>query len=91
MGGKYVRYKIGVLAKQFGVSPQLLRFYEKEGLLPAHTDQGSATRHYSARNFKWLFSIRRYYTQGFSTEEIKRLFLARSPEEISIQMTEKEA
>lgn len=67
-----MNYKIGILAKQFGITPQAIRFYEKEGLFPAVNEHGN-TRKYKARNIKWLSEIRRYHLMGLKTEDIKCL------------------
>lgn len=67
-------YKIGVLAKYFGITTQALRFYEQQGFLVPIRDIDSTTRYYHARNLKWLYSIRRYHELGFCTQEIQELF-----------------
>ena len=46
-------YKIGTLAKRFGVTPQALRFYERHGLLlPARESEGG-DRRYECGTMKW--------------------------------------
>ena len=67
-----MRYKIGKAAKIFGVTPQAIRFYEKEHLLP--DKDPCATRYYTAREFKRVTSIRRYMEMGFGTREIREMF-----------------
>lgn len=71
-------YKIGALAKRFGISTQALRFYEQHGLLVADRQEDGGARRYQTRNFKWLYSIRRYHDLGFSMEEILEQFKCRS-------------
>jgi len=78
-------YKIGTLAKRFGITTQAIRFYEKQGLL-VPTNEESTTRRYHTRNLKWLSSIRRYHEMGFGMKEIQRLFLCETPDAISKQM-----
>lgn len=78
-------YKIGTLAKRFGITTQAIRFYEKQGLL-VPTNEESTTRRYHTRNLKWLSSIRRYHEMGFGMKEIQRLFLCETPEDIDMQM-----
>jgi len=70
-------YKIGVLAKRFGITTQALRFYERHGLLNADRFMDGGERRYDSRNFKWLYSIRRYHDLGFGMEEILELFACR--------------
>ena len=84
-------YKIGTLAKRFGITPQALRFYEKQGLLlPARAGEGG-DRRYQSRNLKWLYSIRRYHDLGYSLEETLELFSCQSPEELDTMAVQKEA
>ena len=78
-------YKIGTLAKRFGITTQAIRFYEKQGLLVSRYED-STTRRYHARNLKWLSSIRRYHEMGFGMKEIQRLFLCETPDAIRTQM-----
>ena len=79
-------YKIGTLAKRFGITTQAIRFYEKQGLLFSHFEEDSTTRRYHTRNLKWLSSIRRYHEMGFGMKEIQQLFLCEQPEELGAQM-----
>lgn len=75
-------HKIGTLAKRFGITPQALRFYEKQGLLlPAREGEGG-NRRYQSRNLKWLYSIRRYHDLGYSLEETLELFACESAAEL---------
>lgn len=84
-------YKIGTLAKRFGITPQALRFYEKQGLLlPAREGEGG-DRRYQSRNLKWLYSIRRYHDLGYSLEETLKLFSCERVEELDAMAAEKEA
>ena len=83
-------YKIGTLAKRFGVTPQALRFYERHGLLlPARESEGG-DRRYQSRNLKWLYSIRRYHDLGYSLEETLELFSCESVQELDVMAAAKE-
>lgn len=83
-------YKIGALAKRFGVTPQALRFYERHGLLlPARESEGG-DRRYQSRNLKWLYSIRRYHDLGYSLEETLELFSCESVQELDVMAAAKE-
>lgn len=82
-------YKIGALAKRFGISTQALRFYEQHGLLVADRHEDGGVRRYQARNFKWLYSIRRYHDLGFSMEEILEQFKCRSVIELEESLNSK--
>ena len=84
-------YKIGTLARRFGITTQALRFYEKQGLLlPAREGEG-ADRRYQSRNLKWLYSIRRYHDLGYSLEETLELFACESAGELDALARRKEA
>lgn len=84
-------HKIGTLAKRFGITPQALRFYEKQGLLlPAREGEGM-NRRYQSRNLKWLYSIRRYHDLGYSLEETLALFSCESVKELDAMAAEKES
>ena len=64
-------WTIAALAKEFGVTPRAIRFYEDEGLL-APTRQGT-NRIYSAGDRARLGWILRGKRLGFSLGEIKEL------------------
>ena len=52
------RIKIGTVAKHFNISVDLLRLYEREGLLlPVKSTKG--TRYYTARDFEWISTLLR--------------------------------
>ena len=76
------RYKINMAARQAGVSPQTVRYYEKEGLIEAQRDEFGTTRYYSARHFKQLANVRRYYKLGFSDGDVRFLMGCENPGEM---------
>lgn len=84
-------HKIGALAKRFGVTPQALRFYEKQGLLLPDREGKGRDRRYQSRNLKWLYSIRRYHELGYSLEETLELFSCGSVEALDAIAERKEA
>lgn len=52
------RIKIGTVAKHFDISVDLLRLYEREGLLlPVKSNKG--TRYFTARDFEWISTLLR--------------------------------
>ncbi len=52
------RIKIGAVARYFNVSVDLLRLYEREGLLiPIKSPKG--TRYFSARDYEWIATLLR--------------------------------
>ncbi len=66
-------YKIGQVARELGVSVELIRAYENEGLLiPERTDKGQ--RKYKKEDVRWITCIRRLINeQGLNIEGIRRL------------------
>jgi DNA-binding transcriptional MerR regulator len=52
------KIKIGTVAKHFDISVDLLRLYEREGLLlPIKSNKG--TRYFTARDFDWISTLLR--------------------------------
>jgi len=52
------RVKIGAVARHFGISPDLLRLYEREGLLiPMKSPRG--TRYFTEHDYLWIGTILR--------------------------------
>jgi MerR family copper efflux transcriptional regulator len=72
---------IGKLAKRARVAPSLLRYYEKEGLLPAARRTASGYRLYGPAAEKTLLFINRAKRLGFSLDDIRR-FLKASPVDV---------
>ncbi len=64
---------IGVLAKQAGVAPGTLRYYERVGLLAPAARSLSGYRLYPREEIKRLRFIRRAQELGFSLEEVALL------------------
>ncbi len=72
------RIKIGTVAERFGISPDLLRLYEREGLLiPMKSPLG--TRYFSEQDCDWIATLLRLVRgAGMKFEAIRRL-LAMTP------------
>lgn len=64
-----VRYTIGDLATEFGLSPRAIRFYEDQGLLAP--GRAGANRVYSRRDRARLMLILRGKRLGFSLSDIR--------------------
>jgi hypothetical protein len=57
-GGSPKNIKIGAVARHFGVSVDLLRLYEREGLLiPLKSAKG--TRYFTERDYPWIATVLR--------------------------------
>lgn len=64
---------IGALSKQTGCKVETIRYYEKEGLLPAPTRTAGGHRLYTKEMRNRLLFIRRSRQLGFSMDEIRDL------------------
>ena len=65
--------KIGELARQADVAIDTVRYYERQGLLPAPERTQSGYRSYAADDVARLRFIRRAKTLGFTLAEIREL------------------
>jgi len=64
---------ISEVAKQIGLRPSAIRYYEKVGLLPP-PQRVSGTRRYDATVLHRLIMVQRARETGFTLDEIKELF-----------------
>ena len=64
---------IGAVAKRVGVAIDTIRYYEREGLLPAPLRRASGYRSYGEGTIAQLRFIRRAKQLGFTLEEIREL------------------
>ena len=76
-----MRYKIGDIAAQFGVSTQTVRNYEQSRFLAPERRKGSTTREYDPASVKRVGNLRRFLSYGFSMEEARALFSYTEPEQ----------
>ncbi len=71
MSALRLRFRIGDLVREFGVTPRTLRFYEAEGLL--HPERRGTSRLYTRADRARLAWILRGRAVGFSLAEIREL------------------
>ena len=65
---------IGALAEQTGVTPEAIRYYEREGVIPPATRTGAGSyRQYGTADAERLRFVRRARDLGFSLEEVREL------------------
>lgn len=69
--------KIGELAKKAGCQVETIRYYEREGLLPAPARSEGNYRLYGAPHLERLVFIRNCRTLDMTLEEIQRLLALR--------------
>jgi MerR family transcriptional regulator, copper efflux regulator len=65
--------KIGELAQRVGVGIDTVRYYERQGLLPAPTRLASGYRNYARADVARLRFVRRAKALGFTLVEIREL------------------
>ena len=82
-------YSIGELAREFGVPPRTIRFYEDQGLLaPRRVGAGARQRAYSPRDRTRLKLTLRGKRLGLSLSEIRDLIdMYDSPADTAPQLT----
>jgi MerR family copper efflux transcriptional regulator len=66
--------QIGELAKQSGLNPKTIRYYEDIGLLPRPSRTASGYRRYDETAISQLEFIQRAKLLGFSLDEIREVF-----------------
>lgn len=71
-------YRIGDITKQFNVTADTLRYYEKIGLLPKISRTPSGIRQYDDTDISRLRFIKRAQYMNFSLKEIKELLEMRN-------------
>lgn len=76
-GVRALRITVGKLADAAGVSPNAVRFYEKEGLMPVPPKTESGYRTYEADDVERLRFIKQAQHCGFTLTEIKALLQLR--------------
>ncbi|WP_375057417.1 Zn(2+)-responsive transcriptional regulator [Zobellella sp. DQSA1] len=70
-------YRIGELARHFGIKADTLRFYEKEGLLAPSLRTPAGYRLYSEEDKNRLHFVLRCKRVGFSLKDIEELLALR--------------
>jgi MerR family transcriptional regulator, copper efflux regulator len=69
---------IGEIAKDLGISPKTVRWYEAQGLLAGPERTESGYRSYSAEDIERLKFIRKAFAFGFSSKEVKDILELRA-------------
>ncbi len=71
-------YRIGDVTKQFNVTADTLRYYEKIGLFPDVSRTAAGVRQYNDKDLSRLRFIKRAQYMNFTLEEIKDLLEMRA-------------
>ncbi len=83
-------YRIGDVARMLGISADLLRYYEKKGVVHPRKGQKNNYRYYEARDIDLLLECLWFKPFDFSLDEIARLVSDCDYEELSSALTAKE-
>lgn len=69
-------FSIGVLGQMAGVTPEAIRYYEREAVLPLPARRGTGRyRQYSPTDVERLSFVRRARDLGFSLDEVRELLI----------------
>ena len=65
-------YSVSDAAKEAGITPSALRYYDREGLLPDLERTSGGARMFSERDIAWIAVIERLKEAGLTIREIRR-------------------
>ncbi len=85
-----MRYKIGDVAKILGISPDLLRYYEKKGVVKPVKDQNNDYRYYEPWDINFLIDCLWFKNFGFGIEQVAHIVSQCSMDELLSVMGQKE-
>jgi DNA-binding transcriptional MerR regulator len=69
--------QIGIVAKKIGLTPDAIRFYERNGLLPRPPRTAGGFRQYADADVETLRFIRQVQGLGFTLKEVRELLKLR--------------
>ncbi len=84
-----MRYKIGDVAKILGISPDLLRYYEKKGVVKPVKDQNNDYRYYEPWDINFLIDCLWYKNFGFGIEQVAQIVSRSDYDNLLAMMSEK--
>lgn len=84
-----MKISIGTLSRAFGLSDEALRFYEKKGLLHPVRENGNGYRVFELADIQRISNIQRLKSQGFTLEEIQRVYSGSGRQELEALYREK--
>lgn len=85
-----MKYKIGDVSKILGISTDLLRYYEKKGVVRPQKDEYNDYRYYDAWDINFLIDCVWYKNFGFGIEQIGHMVTSNTYAEITDSFEEKE-
>lgn len=80
--------RIGELARATGTKAETIRYYEREGILPAADRTDSNYRDYSAKHLDALTLVRRARQLGFSMAQVRELLAWSDREDNSCEVVD---
>ena len=81
-----MKYKIGDVAKILGISPDLLRYYQKMGVVAPTTGENNNYRYYDAWDINFLIDCLWFKNFGFGIEQTAKLVTHSSYEDVLADM-----
>jgi len=84
-----MRYKIGEVAKILGISTDLIRYYEKKGVVKPKKDPVNNYRYYEVSDVNLLIDCIWYKKMGFSIEDIGRMSNVGSYDELVVSLVDR--
>ena len=82
-------YKIGDVSKILGISPDLLRYYQKKGVVTPTTGENNKYRYYDAWDINFLIDCLWFKNFGFGIEQTARLVSASTYNDVLRDMHER--
>lgn len=86
-----MKYKIGDVARMLGVSADILRYYEKKGVVTPEKDKNNDYRYYSSWDINFLLDCLWFKNFGFSIEQIADMVRIPDLGELSSLFLDKES
>ncbi len=81
-----MKYKIGDVSKILGISPDLLRYYQKKGVVSPSTGKNNNYRYYDAWDINFLIDCLWFKNYGFSIEQTAKLVSHSTFEDVMADM-----
>ena len=85
-----MKYRIGDVAKILGISPDLLRYYEKKGVVKPTKDKNNDYRYYDFWDINFLLDCLWFKRFGFSIDNISDMVKIPSVDELDSLFLDKE-
>ncbi len=83
-------YKIGDVSKILGISPDIMRYYEKKGIVKPHKDENNDYRYYEVWDINFLIECLWFKQFGFGMKDIAKIISKSSYDELQDTLTHKE-